>query len=98
MLGRHGNQKNRLPSVPGKYNYHIPRLTVEITEKQQADLNRVFAHGMRREVFGRIIDDLISAFDEHGHLIFVALMDGKIKIEDVSPCFKVGDFKDGKKV
>lgn len=44
----------------------MPRLTVEITERQQFGLRKHLEHGMQKVLFGLIIDDLLRLFDKHG--------------------------------
>ena len=43
-----------------------PRLSVDITEQQARELNRLLDHGMRKMLFGVVIDDLLRLFKKHG--------------------------------
>lgn len=43
-----------------------PRLSVDITEEQNQKLVQYLDHGMRKAIFGVIIDDLLSLFEKHG--------------------------------
>lgn len=43
-----------------------PRLSVEITEEQDQKLTQYFDHGMRKQVFGVIVEDLIRLIETHG--------------------------------
>lgn len=43
-----------------------PRLSVDITEQQAMELNRLLDYGMRKMLFGVVIDDLLRLFKKHG--------------------------------
>ena len=43
-----------------------PRLSIDISEAQASGLNKHLDYGMKKMVFGVIIDDLLRLFDKHG--------------------------------
>uniref|UniRef100_A0A6M3JG36 Uncharacterized protein n=1 Tax=viral metagenome TaxID=1070528 RepID=A0A6M3JG36_9ZZZZ len=49
--------------MPSEYR---PRLSVDITEEQRRKLDRYLDYGMRKMLFGVVIDDLLHLFEEHG--------------------------------
>jgi len=49
--------------MPSEYR---PRLSVDITEEQRRKLDRYLDYGMRKMLFGVVIDDLLELFEKHG--------------------------------
>jgi len=47
-------------------NFRRPRLSVDITEEQDQKLTQYLDHGMRKVVFGLVVDDLLAMIDKHG--------------------------------
>ena len=47
-------------------NFRRPRLSVDITEEQDQKLVKYLDHGMRKAVFGVMIDDLLAMIDKFG--------------------------------
>jgi hypothetical protein len=46
---------------------YSPRLSIDLTEDQHNKLNRIMIqHGMKKMVFGLIVDDLIAMCDRFG--------------------------------
>lgn len=39
---------------------YVPRLSIEITPEQQRQLQSLLPHGLRKIVFGRVVEDLIE--------------------------------------
>lgn len=69
-----------------------PRLSIDLTEEQRRELDRIlYHHGFRRAVFSIIIDDLIDAVNKHGPKIISALLSRAIKLEDISKELKDGN-------
>jgi len=61
-----------------------PRLTVDITEEQSRKLNKYLDYGMRKRVFGVIIDDLFRLFDEYGVGVILGLFtERSITLRDI---------------
>jgi len=62
-----------------------PRLSIDLTEHQRKELDRIlYTHGFRRAVFSVIIDDLIESVNRHGPDILSGLLARAIKLEDLS--------------
>jgi hypothetical protein len=51
-----------------------PRITVEVTEHQYNVLKEHLAHGMQKQVFGVIIEDLVNLLERYGHEIILAIL------------------------
>lgn len=51
-----------------------PRITIEVTEHQYNVLKEHFAHGMQRQIFGVIIEDLVSLLERYGHDVILAIL------------------------
>jgi len=61
-----------------------PRLSVDITEEQARKLNRYLDYGMRKMLFGVILDDLFSLFEKHGSGKIIGLfVERSISLRDV---------------
>ena len=65
--------------MPRKY---TPRLSVELTEKQFYELQRIIPWGQKRKIFGPIVDDIISMTKRHGRTFIAALMARAVSLED----------------
>lgn len=59
-----------------------PRLSVEITEQQYRDLERLIPWGNKKKVFGVIVDDVIRHLEKHGEKFLAAVLHKYIKLED----------------
>ena len=55
-------------------NIRRPRLSVDLTEEQDEKLTRYLDHGMRKHVFGVIVDDLIRLIEKHGSAKILGLL------------------------
>jgi len=51
-----------------------PRITVEITEHQYNVLKENLPHGMQKQIFGVIIEDLICLIERYGHAVILAIL------------------------
>lgn len=51
-----------------------PRLTVEITERQYHVLKQWLPHGMQKQVFQVIIEDLVDLLERFGYDVVIAIM------------------------
>ena len=61
-----------------------PRLSVDITEEQSQGLLRYLDHGMRKAIFGVLIDDLLELFEKHGAGPVIGLLiERSITLKDV---------------
>lgn len=74
-----------------------PRFSFEITEAQKERADRVlFTYGLRKAVFGQILDDVLDLVETYGGVALGVIMSGKIKPRDVLPTLKEAE-KKGKK-
>jgi hypothetical protein len=64
--------------------FRRPRLSVDITEEQDQKLVQYLDHGMRKVVFGLMIDDLLNLIEKHGAGKILGLMvERSITLRDV---------------
>uniref|UniRef100_A0A6M3K8R9 Uncharacterized protein n=1 Tax=viral metagenome TaxID=1070528 RepID=A0A6M3K8R9_9ZZZZ len=61
-----------------------PRLSIEITDEQFADLQRLTSHGLKKAIFGVIIDDVIRLLKSHGDVFIGAVLSRQLKLEEYS--------------
>ena len=65
--------------------FRRPRLSVELTEEQDQKLVHYLDYGMRKAIFGAIVDDLISLIEKHGAgKIIGLLMERSISLREIS--------------
>jgi len=63
-----------------------PRMSFEITEEQQLRANRLLnTYGLRRTVFGVILDDLLDMIEEHGQIVVGILLEKATKPREIMP-------------
>lgn len=61
-----------------------PRFSFEITEEQQQRANKLLAtYGLRKAIFGRILDDVLDMIEEYGGASLGVMMSGKMKPRDI---------------
>ena len=66
-----------------------PRFSFEITEEQKTRADRLIdTYGLRRAIFGVVLDDVLDLLEEMGPLAIGAIMSGKIKARDALPSMK----------
>ena len=54
-----------------------PRFLFEITEEQKVRANRLISqYGLRKAIFGPILDDVLDLIDEYGGLAIGVIMSG----------------------
>lgn len=69
-----------------------PRFTFEITEEQKRRSDKFLsAYGLRKAVFGPVLDDLLDLIEEHGPMAIGVLMSGKVRPRDILPSMKLVD-------
>ena len=59
-----------------------PRLSIDLTEEQQMDLNRLIPWGIKGQLFSVLVDDVIRCVKEHGQIFIAAALSKTIKLED----------------
>lgn len=66
-----------------------PRFVFEITEaqKQRADL-LLTTYGLRKAIFGAVLDDVLDLIEEFGGVAIGVLMSGTVKPRDILPRMK----------
>ena len=74
----------------GKYR---PRLSIEVTEEQHKDLQRLIPWGVEKQLFSVIIDDVIRLIKKHGQIFVAAALQKGIRLEDYSS-FKLEEKND----
>ena len=66
-----------------------PRFSFEITEEQKKRADTVLeTYGLRKAIFGAILDDVLDLIEEHGGMAIGAILSSKIKPRDVIPSMK----------
>jgi len=61
-----------------------PRFSFEITEEQKKRADRLLAtYGLRKAIFGTILDDVLDLIEEKGGVAIGIMMSGKIKPRDI---------------
>jgi hypothetical protein len=69
-----------------------PRLSIEISDQQAAELSKMFPHGTKKLVFSILVDDVINMHKKHGERFLAAVIARHIKYEDfISLTLKGGD-------
>jgi len=67
-----------------------PRLSIEITDDQNADLKALIPWGVKNALFSIIIDDVIKKLKAHGTIFIAAVLQRKIELDDYTN-FEVED-------
>lgn len=66
-----------------------PRFSFEISEEQKQRADKVLStYGLRKAIFGQILDDVCDLIEEYGGVAIGVIMSGKIKPRDVIPSMK----------
>ena len=66
-----------------------PRFSFEISEEQKQRANKLLAaYGLRKAVFGPILDDVLDMIEDYGGVAIGVMMSGKLKPRDVVPSMK----------
>ena len=66
--------------MPSKY---TPRLSIDITEEQFSELNRLFDHGLRKIVFGVIVDEVIRLMKFDKSTFIAAIFHKRLTLDDM---------------
>ena len=66
-----------------------PRFSFEISEEQKARADELLTtYGLRKAIFGRILDDVLDLIQEHGGVAIGVLMSGRVKPREILPSMK----------
>lgn len=66
-----------------------PRFVFEISEEQKARADSLIAqYGLRKAIFGPILDDVLDLIESYGGVAIGVMMSGKAKPRDVIPSMK----------
>lgn len=75
-----------------------PRFLFEITEEQKVRADKLIGqYGLRKAIFGRILDDVLDMVEQYGGVAIGVMMSGQLRPRDIIPTMKKAeDIKDGK--
>ena len=66
-----------------------PRFSFEISEEQRLRANKCFpTYGLRKAIFGKILDDVCGLIETHGGIAIGIMMTERIKIRDILPTMR----------
>lgn len=66
-----------------------PRFVFEITDEQKQRANKLLnQYGLRKAIFGLILDDVLDLIEEFGGIAIGIMLSGKVKPRDVIPSMK----------
>ncbi len=69
-----------------------PRLSVDITEDQARKLNHYLDYGMRKMLFGVIIEDILDLFEKYGSGKVLGLfVERSLTLRDICKLKKLGE-------
>lgn len=68
---------------------YTPRFTFEITEEQKQRASKVISqYGLRKAIFGVILDDVLDLIEEYGGIAIGVLMSGNVKPREILPSMR----------
>lgn len=63
-----------------------PRFLFEITEEQKIRADRVLSqYGLRKAIFGPILDDVLDLIENYGGIVIGVMMSGSMKPKEIIP-------------
>lgn len=66
-----------------------PRFGFEISEEQKQRADRLLStYGLRKAIFGRILDDVLDLVEDYGGVAIGVMMSGATKPRDIIPSMK----------
>ena len=66
-----------------------PKFAFEITEEQKMRADRLLdTYGLRKAVFGRVLDEVLDLIEEHGGVAIGILMSPVVKPREILPSMK----------
>lgn len=67
-----------------------PRFSFEITDDQKLRADKLLTnYGLRKAIFGTVLDDVLDLIEEKGGMAIGILMSGQVKPRDILPTMKV---------
>lgn len=71
-----------------------PRFSFEISDEQKERADRLLStYGLRKNIFGIILDDFLDLLEEHGMIVVGAILARATKPRDVVPSLAVAEEK-----
>ena len=69
-----------------------PRFSFEISREQQVRADRLLSqYGLRKPIFGKILDDVLDLIEEHGGMAIGILMSPAVENKEIIPSMKKVD-------
>jgi len=66
-----------------------PRFVFEITEEQKQRADKLLTtYGLRKAIFGAVLDDVLDLIEDYGGVAIGVLMSGTVKPRDILPRMK----------
>ena len=66
-----------------------PRFVFEITEEQKQRADKLLTtYGLRKAIFGAVLDDVLDLIEDYGGVAIGVLMSGSVKPRDILPRMK----------
>jgi len=66
-----------------------PRFVFEITEEQKKRADTLLTtYGLRKAIFGAVLDDVLDLIEDYGGVAIGVLMSGTVKPRDILPRMK----------
>ena len=66
-----------------------PRFSFEVSPEQKLRADKLLAtYGLRKAIFGPVLDDILDMIEEFGGIAIGVMMSGKLKPRDVIPSMK----------
>ncbi len=66
-----------------------PRFSFEISEEQKQRADKLIVqYGLRKSIFGKILDEVLDIIEEHGGMAIGIMMSPDIKVKDIIPAMK----------
>jgi len=75
-----------------------PRFSFEISVEQKQRADRLIStYGLRKAVFGHILDDVLDLIEDYGGMAIGIIMDRNTKVREIIPSMKNVETIGGKK-
>ena len=66
-----------------------PRFSFEVTKEQKQRADRLLnTYGLRKAIFGRVLNDVLDLIEDYGGVAIGVMMSGKAKPRDIIPSMK----------